>query len=172
VEQLPLTIDVDDHSGEWSVDGLRMVLVPRHLVTNNLAAVEHRVGREASAELHRTAGYRSAYDWCRHEADRHGLDGPGVFRHYLTRLTQRGWGQFAIEELDLPGGQVRVTVAHSALAVARDGTEPCCYMFEGWLEGAVAYARPADDSGTGIEVREVACSALGAPHCEFQTSIS
>jgi hypothetical protein len=44
-------------------------------------------------------------------------------------------------------------------------------MFEGWLEGAVAYARPADDSGTGIEVREVACSALGAPHCEFQTSI-
>jgi predicted hydrocarbon binding protein len=171
MDRLPLAVEVDEHSGDWSVDGLRMILVPRHLVTNNLAAVEQRVGREASAELHRAGGYRSAYEWCEHEAERHGLGGVEVFSHYMRRLGQRGWGQFAVEQLDVYLGDVRVTVRHSALAVTRDVDGPACYMFEGWVEGALAYVRDADAvPGATPTVREVACAALGADRCEFQTS--
>jgi predicted hydrocarbon binding protein len=90
----------------------------------------------------------------------------------MRRLGQRGWGKFTVEQLDVPRGEVRVTVRNSALAVTREIEGTACYMFEGWVEGALAFVRQAGDvPGDTPTVREVACAALGADRCEFETSV-
>jgi Domain of unknown function (DUF5943) len=85
-------IDVDDITGHWSVDALPMLLVPQHFFLNNHYAVEAVLGPEKLAEVLRPAGYQSAYFWCEKEAAYHGMGGIEVFRHYMKRLGQRGWG--------------------------------------------------------------------------------
>ena len=40
-------IEVDDASGVWSVDGMPMILVPRHFFVNNHLAIEAALGAEA-----------------------------------------------------------------------------------------------------------------------------
>ena len=39
-EQLPVPIRVDPETGEWSVDGVPMILVTRHVFVNDQRAVE------------------------------------------------------------------------------------------------------------------------------------
>jgi Domain of unknown function (DUF5943) len=61
-------IQVDDATGRWSVDGLPMILVPRHFLLNNHHAVEAVLGPENLEEVLRPAGRRSAYFWCEQAA--------------------------------------------------------------------------------------------------------
>ncbi|MCQ6247794.1 4-vinyl reductase [Streptomyces malaysiensis] len=165
-EAIPIPVEVDPVSGQWSVDGLPMILVPRHLITNNLHAVEERIGYDASTTLFRAPGYHSAQQWCAHQAARHGLKGAAVVRHYLEHMSRRGWGRFTIEELDLDRGRARVRLDDSALAARAVGPQrSACYMFAGWLEGAVDHVRPR--GATGVRSREIRCRAAGAEHCLF-----
>lgn len=96
--QPQLPIEVDPETGVWTTDALPMLYVPRHFFTNNHAAVEEALGRDAYAEILYQAGYKSAYHWCDKEAKLHGMSGMAVFEHYLKRLSQRGWGLFSIVE--------------------------------------------------------------------------
>jgi hypothetical protein len=89
--QPQLPIDVNKQTGIWTTDGLPMLYVPRHCFVNNHTSVETALGRERYAEILYRAGYHSAYFWCQHEAETHGLRGLAVFEHYLRRLSQRGW---------------------------------------------------------------------------------
>lgn len=163
---IPVPVEVDPVSGQWSVDGLPMVLVPRHLITNNLRAVEEQLGYDASAALFRAPGYRSAQQWCEHQAAKHGLEGAAVVRKYLEHMSRRGWGRFTIEDLDLDRGRATVRLEDSALAARAVGRQPsACYMFAGWLEGAVDHVRPRGASG--VRAREVQCRAASAEHCLF-----
>ena len=41
-----LDIEVDEATGEWRVDGMPMILVPRHFLVNNHVAVEEAIGVE------------------------------------------------------------------------------------------------------------------------------
>lgn len=163
---IPVPVEVDPASGQWSVDGLPMVLVPRHLILNNLGAVEERLGYAASTALFRAPGYRSAQQWCEHQAAKHGLEGEAVVRHYFAHMSRRGWGRFTVEDLDLEHGRATVRLEDSALAARAVGPESsACYLFAGWLEGAVDHVRPP--GAAGVRAREVRCRATGAEHCLF-----
>lgn len=168
--ELPVPVEVDHETGRWSVDGLPMVLVPQHLLVNNLDAVEQRVGRDESAQLFRDAGRRSAWHWCAHESARLGLAGPAIVRHYLDRLTRRGWGRFEIDALDPARGELRVRVRHSALLPVPGSVRSvdlACYLFEAWFEGALQYVSGESEI---VAVREIQCG-INADECLFTSNL-
>lgn len=159
--QVPIA--VDEATGEWSVDGMPMILVPRHFFLNNHHAIESALGRERYAELLFHAGHKSAHVWCEQEAKTHGLEGVAVFYHYMQRLSQRGWGQFRVESIDPSAGRARVRVHHSVFAVEKG--EKTCYMFRGWFPGALEFVA---QSGRKLTSTEVQCAAEGHDHCLFE----
>src|SRR3712207_6908547 len=54
-------IDVEEDTGIWRVDGMPMILVPRHFFVNNHVAVEDALGETRYAEQLFAAGDKSAY---------------------------------------------------------------------------------------------------------------
>lgn len=131
-------IEVDSESGVWSTNGLPMLYVPRHFFINNHTAVEEALGAEKYAEILYAAGYQSAYYWCEKESATHGLQGAEVFEHYMKRLSQRGWGQFVIESLDISTGWAKVRLHHSAFVYHYGKVDrKVDYMFTGWFAGAM-----------------------------------
>lgn len=165
--QPQVPIEVDAATGEWSVDGIPMILVPRHFFLNNHLAIEEALGRERYAELLFHAGYKSAYTWCEKEARTHGLKGIAVFHHYMKRLSQRGWAQFEVKSVDEATGAARVHVRHSVFAAGKTGKK-ACYMFSGWFPGSLDFV-----SGTKglLRSEERQCAAEGHEHCVFETTL-
>src|SRR3712207_3109784 len=166
-EQLPRPVRIHPETGQWSVDGVPIILVPRHFIVNNQRAVEELLGYEATRDLFREPGARSAREWCAKEAVTHSLSGAAIFHHYMKRLSQRGWAQFSVEHLDAGAGYSRVKVDHS-IFVAESGSQErrkVCYMFEGWLEGALGYIMMAEGNPQQLKCREVQCAAEGRDHC-------
>lgn len=133
-----LPISVDSETGVWTTDALPMLYVPRHFFINNHVAVEEALGAESYAEILYHAGYKSAWHWCEKEAELHGLSGVAVFEHYMMRLSQRGWGRFITEEIDLEAGTARVRLDHSAFVYQLGKVNRKVeYMFTGWFAGAM-----------------------------------
>lgn len=169
--RLPVPVEVDPDTGEWSVDDIPMVLVPRHLLVNIQKTAEERLGYEASADLFREPGARSAREWCAREAKTHGLSGTEIFYHYMKRLSQRGWAQFSVETLDMAEMYARVRVEHSVF-VAEYGPETghrVCYIFQGWMEGALDYVATTQGKSCGLRCQEIQCAAGGLDHCLLET---
>ncbi|SEL88211.1 DUF5943 domain-containing protein [Halomonas daqiaonensis] len=134
--ELPIEVDVE--TGIWTTDALPMLYVPRHFFINNHIAVEEALGAEKYAEILYHAGYKSAWHWCEKEAELHGLEGVTVFEHYMTRLSQRGWGRFITEAIDLEAGTARVRLEHSAFVYQLGKVDRKIeYMFTGWFAGAM-----------------------------------
>lgn len=170
--ELPVHVEIDERTGRWSVDGIPMILVPQHLMVNNLAAAETALGARSAAGLVQEPGYRSAQTWCARQRAFHGLDELGVVHHYLDQLGRRGWGRFSIHSLDVAAGEAEVHVEHSALAGA-DAPPGLtgCYLFCGWLEGALDAARAGLGTAPGFRVEETACAGAGAPVCVFSARV-
>ena len=163
-------IDVDPATGIWRTDGLPMVYLPRHFLVNNHVAVETALGRGAYRAILLAATEKSALHWCRSEATTHGLGPEATFRHYFKRLSQRGWGQFAIEALDIEQRRGSISVRNSvfALEAGRSADEPRCYMFEGFMTGALRFLLEEPSTPIRVECRESRCSAMGRhEHCRF-----
>jgi len=168
-------IDVDPETGIWRTDGLPMVYLPRHFLVNNHRAVEEALGLEAYRKILRVATDKSALHWCRSEAKTHGLAPEATFRHYFKRLSQRGWGQFAVEQLDVAKRRGRIGVGNSVFVLESGGNaeRPVCYMFEGFMTGAFRFLL---EGGTAAQVppgsifcREAQCAATGRHrHCLFE----
>ena len=96
------------------------------------------LGADAYAEILYKAGYTSAWHWCEKEAECHGLEGVAVFEHYMKRLSQRGWGLFNIQAIDLDAGTATVTLEHSCFVYVYGKVErKVDYMFTGWFAGAM-----------------------------------
>ena len=142
-----LPIEVDSETGVWTSDALPMLYVPRHFFINNHVAVEEALGAEKYADILYHAGYKSAWHWCEKEAECHGLEGVAVFEHYMTRLSQRGWGLFITEQIDLDAGTARVRLEHSAFVyqLGKVGRK-VEYMFTGWFAGAMDQILAARES--------------------------
>ena len=165
-----LDIQVDEATGEWRVDGMPMILVPRHFLVNNHVAVEEAIGVEAYATHLHAAGYKSAWQWCEKEAARHGLSGVEVFHHYMNRLSQRGWAQFTVESVDAATGHARVRVRNSVFVseYGNAGRKVCC-MFLGWLVGSLEYVGHAAGKTYKLQAAEVDCGSDGAREgCVFE----
>jgi hypothetical protein len=167
-------IDVDPETGIWRTDGLPMVYLPRHFLVNNHIAVEETLGREAYREILQAATEKSAIHWCKAEAKTHGLAPEATFRHYFKRLSQRGWGQFAVDRLGSRGGDISLRNSVFALE-SRGASRPVCYMFEGFVTGAFRFLLEAEASAGGapitIRCQESQCAAEGRhEHCRFDFS--
>ncbi|WP_149539562.1 4-vinyl reductase [Siccirubricoccus phaeus] len=163
-------IEVDPATGIWRTDGLPMIYLPRHFLVNIQKAVEQAIGPEAFRALLYEASDLSALQWCRAEAKTHGLSPVATFRHYLKRLSQRGYGLIDITALDEAAGSAEVTVRHSAYALAY-GPETgrrVCYMFEGSFAGGMRYVLEEAGKPGEPRCREVACAAEGHPACRFE----
>ena len=160
-----LPIEVDSETGVWTTDALPMLYVPRHFFINNHQAVEDALGAEKYAEILYHAGYKSAWHWCEKEAELHGLSGTEVFEHYMQRLSQRGWGRFITEQIDIDAGTARVRLEHSAFVYQLGKTgRKVEYMFTGWFAGAMDQILKA----SGSDLRTVAEQTQSAaePGCD------
>ena len=163
-------IEVDAATGQWSVDGVPMILVPRHFFLNNHLAVEKALGMRKYSQLLFAAGHKSAYAWCEMEAKTHGLKGVDVFHHYMKRLSQRGWARFTVESVDASTGQARVRVRNSVFVSGHQGKpRKTCYMFRGWFPGSLEYVAAAAGKKLKLGSTEVHCAAEGGhDHCVFE----
>ncbi|MBS7809375.1 4-vinyl reductase [Roseococcus pinisoli] len=168
--QPQVPIEVDPETGIWTTDGLPMIYLPRHFLVNMQKAIEDAIGAEAYRAILYGSSDLSALQWCRAEARTHGLAPVETFRHYLKRLSQRGYGQLEITALDEATGTGAVTVRHSAFALGYGPAtgRPVCYTFEGSFAGGMRYVlEMAGRPGVPV-CREVACAADGHPECRFE----
>ena len=167
--QPAVPIDVDEASGIWRTDGLPMVYLPRHFLVNNHLAVEAALGREAYQTILRASTAKSAIEWCEAQVRGKGLDAEATFRHYFHRLSQRGWGRFSIDELDIAGRRGSISLRNSvfALEAGQGAARPVCYMFEGFITGAFSFLLGLTDPTT-INCEETYCACNGQhDHCRF-----
>ena len=161
-------MDVDPATGIWTTDGIPMIYLPRHFFVNYYSAMERALGREKHNEMLYAASHKSAYDWSILEAKTHGLRDVGVFRHYLKRLSQRGWGQFTIDRVDLAGPTAEVRVDNSAFALqlGRTGAKECA-MFSGSFAGCLEWAALDAGKPANVIAQETQCVSEGHDHCRF-----
>jgi predicted hydrocarbon binding protein len=167
-------IRVDPETGVWTTDGLPMIYLPRHFYVNHHNTYAQALGREAHARLLYEPGYASAWQWCEAEAGKHGLRGTDVFRHYMKRISQRGWGQFTVEALDEATGEGRVRLDHSVYVCHHHGKktgEHLCYAFAGWFPGALEWVARDLGKDWKLTASETQCAAAGKhDHCLFEIS--
>ncbi len=155
-----LPIEVDSETGVWTSDALPMLYVPRHFFINNHQAIEEELGPDRYAEILYKAGYKSAWHWCEKEAELHGLSGVDVFEHYMKRLSQRGWGKFITEEIDLDTGRCRVRLEHSAFVYHYGKVNRKIeYMFTGWFAGAMDQILAAQGSDVKTQAEQTQSGA-------------
>jgi predicted hydrocarbon binding protein len=157
---------------EHCIDGLPMLLLPRHYWAQIMQEVEAKIGVEAAATLYHGGTYKAAYFWCEKEAVTHGISGVEVFNHYMKRMSERGWGKFTVEAIDpLAGtGRIRLDNSATALAYGKETGRNVCHSFNGALCGSMEYV--AADAGQPIllQSREIQCAANGADHCLFEVA--
>ncbi|QGG80421.1 hydrocarbon binding protein [Litorivicinus lipolyticus] len=161
-----MPIQVDDDTGVWTTDALPMLYVPRHFFINNHVAVEEALGADVYAEALYKAGYKSAYFWCQKEAAEHGLAGDAVFLHYMKRLSQRGWGIFTTQSLDVAAGTCRVRLDHSSFYLQLGKVDRKVeYMFTGWFAGAMDQV--AEAQGVAVRTQAHQVQSQAETGCEF-----
>ena len=79
-----------------------------------------------------------------------------VFHHYMKRLSQRGWGFFITEALDLEKGTARVRLENSAFVYQYGKVNrKVDYMFTGWFAGAMDQI--AESLGYPVRTRAECC---------------
>jgi len=161
-----MPINVDDETGVWTTDALPMLYVPRHFFVNNHMGIEEEIGAERYAEILYKAGYKSAYYWCEKEAEAHGIAGVDVFEHYMKRLSQRGWGFFITEALDLEKGTARVRLENSAFVYQYGKVNrKVDYMFTGWFAGAMDQI--AQSLGYDVRTKAVQTQSGAEQGCDY-----
>ena len=171
--QPTIQIDVDEASGIWRTDGLPMVYVPRHFMVNMHKEIEQTLGREAYEAMLGRSGEKSAFHWCKRQSELLGASERDVFAFYLQRLSERGWGRFSIEQLDLDRLTARITLRDSIYVLEAESPTAAstCYMFEGFLIGAMQFVcAMLGVNPRAIICREVQCAAMGASECRFEVS--
>lgn len=164
--EVPIT--VDPTTGIWTTDGLAMIYMPRHFFVNYYTAMAGALGAERHNALLYQSSHKSAFSWSVAEAKTHGLRDVAVFRHYLKRLSQRGWGRFRIETLDVARAEATVRVDCSAFAsqLGRTGLRECA-MFAGSLAGGLEWALADAGAAAAIAAEETQCMSEGHDHCLF-----
>ncbi|MDQ4060670.1 MAG: DUF5943 domain-containing protein [Pseudomonadota bacterium] len=167
--ELPVPVEFDPETGRWSVEGQAMLLIPRHFFVFMQMESEKRFGVEATHAVIHEATCKAAKLWCKREAKTHGIDGVAVFRHYLRRLSERGYGRLTIETIDPAAGTASIRLDHSVYVAeyGRNAGRRVCYMFTSAFIGAMDYVAEAAGRKRDFVSEEVQCGAEGADCCRF-----
>ena len=165
-----IPIEVNQNTGIWSTDGLPMVYMPRHFFLNTHFAIEEALTEKLYAKTLYSAGHKSAWDWCNNESRTHRLSGFDVFRHYVSRFSQRGWGQFTVTALEEKNGTADICLKHSVFVehCGADVGRNLCYMYTGWFAGALEWAGQETGKFCSLTSYEASCAANGAKQCLFK----
>lgn len=165
--QIP--IEVDAETGHWSTDGVPMIYTPRAFFVNIQKTVEDAIGVEGYRKRLYGAAYDATYAWCGTQAKLHGIDGIAIFRHYLDRLSKRGWGRFSLVEADWGAGTALARLEHSAIAAGfGESDRRVCYMFDGAFAAAMDWVGDTTGHGYRTTCTEAQCAAEeGSDHCLF-----
>ena len=164
-----LPLDVDPVTGVWRADGSPVILIPRHFLMGTYKAFEEALGTSGFSRAMDQAGRAAARSWCVQQAEHYGLKGIAVLEHYLSRISQRGWGQFNLGEHDIMAGTARVELRHSAfvLTAAPDDHAKRCAAFGSWIAAGLEVCCEQSGTPRKLLAREVECAGDHAPHCEF-----
>jgi len=162
-------IDVEAETGIWRTDGVPMVYTPRMFLVNMQRTMEEAVGVETFRRIVYASSDLSAVQWCRNQATAQGFPAVETFRHYLRRLSQRGFGQITLAALDPVAGTGTIIVRNSAFALGYgpDTGRRVCHMFEGSFAGGMRHVLEASGTRGEPVCEEVACVAAGAGECRF-----
>jgi len=105
---------------------------------------------------------------------------PRPTRHYLKRLSQRGWGLFSFSSADATTGHAQVKLEHSVFVLAQGiagvpvDHSKVCYLFAGWFSGAMDWVLKTSGSSIRTTSTETQCAAEthdhGHAHCIFTVS--
>jgi predicted hydrocarbon binding protein len=166
-------IDVDPVTGVWQTDELPMIYLPRHFLVNNHKATEKALGRDAYSAMIQGATDKSAFDWCSAQYQRGGAAVEDIVQLYFERLSQRGWGQFHIDSLDVGNGDMSLSLSNSVfvLEAKEASAQSLCYMFEGFVTGALRFLLPKNQKGGRFHCQEIACEGQGHNQtCQFNAS--
>ncbi|TDO99811.1 DUF5943 domain-containing protein [Marinomonas balearica] len=160
-----MPIEVNDETGVWTTDALPMLYVPRHFFVNNHMGIEEEIGAERYADILYKAGHKSAFYWCEKEAELHGFKGEEIWHHYLKRLSQRGWGIFVTEELDVEKGTAKVRLENSCFVYQYGKVNrKVDYMFTGWFAGALDQV--AGNLGFAVRTKAVQTQSGAEDGCD------
>src|SRR5579864_5694732 len=164
-------INVDPVTGVWTTDNLPMIYMPRHFFINYHTAMEMALGATNYARALWDSGYKSAWQWCERESAPNTLRGLDVFRHYMRRLSQRGWAQFSVQSLDEATGSATVRLDHSVFVLGGPNAgRKTCYLFASWFPGSLEWAARDRALSWKLECAEVQCASEGSSdHCLFET---
>jgi len=125
-------------SGSLTVNGLPMVLMPRHFFRYILREVHGAVSADAFRNIYWQAGFDGAVSFCESYQKSHACSPAEAVQGYLDEMSIRGWGQFFIESMDPASGRMEVLIKNSTLAA--DGDIPSGNLaWEGAMLGSMSY---------------------------------
>ena len=168
--QPEVPIAVNPETGIWTTNGVPMIYLPRHFHVNHFDAFEAAMGRDAFDKVVNAAGHKSAWQWCEQESRTHGLRGTDVFVHYMKRISQRGWGRFAVQDIDRDTGAATIRLEHSVYVEhhGRDAGRKLCNSFAGWFCGALEWAGRDTAHEWHLTSSETQCAGAGRhEYCLF-----
>jgi len=145
--------------------GNRVNMVPTHLLVS-LTKDLNAAGKTSLLYRH---ARESGYEWSKAVISRGFVHSPEELTfHGADAFAVAGWPPYAIEEFDLPGKRLTLSVEHSSLALEYlkafgKTSRPTCDILRGLLAGGFSPVF-ADDTFEGIET---ACIIKGDKKCVF-----
>jgi hypothetical protein len=129
-----------NEEGRLTLNGLPMILLPRHFFRYIMRDVQKMVGPDTFRKMFEKVGYDGAVTFCDAFRKSHGCSAKEAFIGYLNEMSIRGWGHFKIEKLDELNGEAEVLLTNSALPA--EGELPTGNsIWEGAVLGAMAYVQ-------------------------------
>lgn len=159
-------------AGALSLNGLPMVLMPRHFFRYILREIHKSVSKEAFRNIYWQVGYDGAVTFCEAFQKSHACTPLDAVRGYLDEMSIRGWGHFSIRNIDPSKGTMEVLLKNSALQ--SEGDIPSGNLvWEGAMAGSMAFLQKKM-SGPFVdwartEGREVPAETAG--EMEFHISV-
>jgi hypothetical protein len=160
-------------TGGLSLNGLPMVLMPKHFFRYILREVHKSVSAETFRKIYWQAGYDGAVSFCESFQRSHDCSPEDAVRGYLDEMSIRGWGHFSIERLDARQGTMEVLLQDSALLA--EGDIPSGNLaWEGAMIGSMAFIQKKLAGpfvpGSRVEGREATNKSTGK--ADFWISVS
>ena len=131
-----------DATGSLSLNGLQMVLMPRHFFRYILREVHKAVTPEVFRKIYWQAGYDGAVSFCESFQRNHGCSAQQAVEGYLEEMSIRGWGNFSIQALNAQEGTMEVLLTNSTLvgeSSIPSGIPSGNLAWEGAMLGAMAF---------------------------------
>lgn len=160
-------------TGSLSLNGLPMVLMPRHFFRYIMREVHKAVSAETFRMIYWQAGFDGAVSFCEAYQKSHDCSPIEAVQGYLDEMSIRGWGHFSIQSLDPHAGSMEVMLTDSTLSA--DGDIPSGNLaWEGAMLGSMSFLQkklkisPASESC--VYGREVPGEQQG--QVDFHISVS